>query len=104
MQFNFPYKNQKPRELIRSCGYSEWSDPHSDQISWTRPLGLSRYPHFHVYIEEKSDHFVFNLHLDQKAPSYQAGRAHSGEYDGSIIEGEAQRITAVIAGLYGVAI
>jgi len=36
---------------------------------------------------------VFNLHLDQKRPSYGGGtHAHSGEYEGEIIRGEIQRL------------
>ena len=50
----------------------------------------------------KGKNYSFNLHLDQKKPSYFGhrslgegrlkGHAHSGDYDGPVVEGEAERI------------
>jgi hypothetical protein len=102
MKFKFPKKEYNVRDLIRRCGYGEWRDREHDSLSYTRKLGGGNYPRFHVYLDEFDNYFEINLHLDQKQASYIKGKAHSGEYDGSQVEDEARRITAVIADIYGV--
>ena len=39
---------------------------------------------------------MFNLHLDQKKPTYEGHVAHSGEYDGELVEEEAERIRRIL--------
>ncbi len=80
-----------PEHLIKRCGYAEIRD-RTGQVSYVRRLRGYHYPRFHVYIEGNS----FNLHLDQKAPVYQGTTAHSGEYEGGIVEKEAERIRQII--------
>ncbi|MFA6536980.1 MAG: hypothetical protein WCT18_01120 [Patescibacteria group bacterium] len=104
MKFHFPLRSQNPRELIRRAGYGEWYDREFDTLSYTKKLGVDNYPRFHIYVTEMSDRFEIDLHLDQKQASYLKGHAHSGEYDGSQVEEEARRITAVIAEIYGIVI
>lgn len=55
-------------------------------------LGGRFYPRFHLYIKDKGDVIIFDLHLDQKKASYKGQRAHSGEYDGPLVEEEIGRI------------
>ena len=43
----------------------------------------------------KNNDFIFNLHLDQKKPIYKGAPAHAGEYEGEIIEKEAERIKQI---------
>lgn len=100
MDFKFPLKNHQPRDLIRRCGYGEWRGDAEHETSYTRKLGSNNYPHFHIYLKVFSKYFEVSLHLDQKRPSYLPGRAHSGEYDGEVVENEAKRITAVIKDIY----
>ena len=64
--------------------------------SFIRPLERSGYPRFHLYISEKNDGLIFNLHLDQKRPTYKDAPAHSGEYEGPIVEKEAERIKQIL--------
>lgn len=79
--------------LIRRAGYAEHHDSHATEMSYTHRASHELYPRFHVYIEERSDGVVFNLHLDQKKASYGGGtHAHAGEYDGPTVEREAARI------------
>lgn len=104
MDFNFPYKNYKPEDLIRRCGYGKIFDLKNGKVSYTRKLGSGLYPRFHVYLKEKDDYFTVSLHLDQKKASYEGSHAHSGEYDGELVTNEARRITAEIAKIYGVKI
>ena len=78
--------------LIKRAGYADHRDAHATEPSYTHRFGPELYPRFHVYIEERSDGVVFNLHLDQKKPSYGGSHAHAGEYDGPTVEREASRI------------
>jgi len=72
--------------LMRTCGYMPFHD------SYIKPLAPSGYPRFHIYASETDDKYILNLHLDQKKPSYGKQAAHSGEYDGQVVEQEARRI------------
>ncbi|KKR04678.1 MAG: hypothetical protein UT32_C0027G0002 [Parcubacteria group bacterium GW2011_GWC2_39_14] len=83
--------------LIRRAGYGEHRDRHTPQKSYTRRLTPEFYPRFHVYIEEHGNNVCFNLHLDQKRPSYGGDTsAHSGEYEGPVVEREGERIREFI--------
>jgi len=80
-------------KLIKRCGYAEFKDRRTGQTSFTHRLGLYFYPRFHLYIEKETpSEFILTLHLDQKRPSYPGQRAHSGEYDGKLVEKEVNRI------------
>ncbi|MCH7552279.1 hypothetical protein IIB49_02720, partial [Patescibacteria group bacterium] len=54
------------------------------------------YPRFHIYAKEQEDTASLNIHLDQKQPSYEGSSAHSGEYEGSLIEQEVERIQSLV--------
>jgi hypothetical protein len=99
MDFKFPKKNLHAKDLIRRCGYGEWRG--KDGPSYTRRLSSGSYPRFHVYLKDFETSFEVSLHIDQKQVSYEGSSAHSGEYDGPLVEDEARRITAVIAEIYG---
>jgi len=81
--------------LIRKIGYVPWGSRESE-FSCIKRLAVGDYPRFHLYIKEKGSVILFNLHLDQKKPSYQGSSAHSGEYEGDIIEKEKERILNLI--------
>jgi hypothetical protein len=100
MKFKFPYKNHSAEALIRRCGYGKITDPVTGQISYSRKLSGGLYPRFHVYIQEFEKYFEVSLHLDQKQLRTEHFKAHAGEYDGSVVENEARRITAVIQEIY----
>lgn len=94
----------KPKEnlltLMRKLLYSpQGQDEKTGELTFARFLGTSGYPRFHLYIKEGENEFIFNLHLDQKKPSYQGAAAHNAEYDGKIIEEEAERIKILIENL-----
>ena len=76
--------------FLRRCNYKPFHD------SFIKALSNSGYPRFHLYANETDDKYILNLHLDQKRPSYGKETAHSGEYDGEIIEKEAERIKDII--------
>lgn len=81
--------------LMREISY-HYSGTSQDktQLAFTHSLGPNLYPRFHIYLKEnkKTGEIVINLHLDQKKPIYKGAPAHSGEYDGKIVETEAERI------------
>jgi len=76
--------------LLRKAGYF------AHQNSFIRPLGRSGYPRFHIYVEQKKDNLIFNLHLDQKKPIYKGVSAHTGEYDSPLVEKEVDRIKNIL--------
>jgi len=89
MKFSLPVgKVPNKKATMRKAGYFEFVDPNTGEHSFVSQLGPGFYPRFHLYIEEKGEVMNFNLHLDQKKPSYGQGHMHSGEYDGAIVEKE----------------
>lgn len=88
--------NTLAKNFLRACGYAKIINPHNGEISYVRSLDSGRfYPRFHIYIEQSPNQTAVNLHLDAKQPSYQGSKAHSGEYEGPIIEKEVQRIKVI---------
>ena len=78
--------------LMRQFGY------HPHESSFVRRLSAADYPRFHIYIKNVSrESLEINLHLDQKKPIYKGATAHSGEYDGELVEKEAERIKNIIS-------
>jgi len=75
--------------FLRRCKYAPFYD------SYVRLLSRTGYPRFHLHIKETGSEYIFNLHLDQKKPSYENQTAHSGEYDGEVVEAEAERIMVI---------
>ncbi len=92
---NYQYNH---RILLQKCGYAEISN-RQGQISYVRVFGRSGYPRFHCYVQRDEEGFRVNLHIDQKKPSYGSNTAHSGEYEGEIVEAEAFRIKKIINSL-----
>jgi len=87
MKIKIPLVSIDTDKLIKRCGYAELRTK-TGEISHVRRLRGYQYPRFHVYIQNG----YFNLHLDQKAPSYQGSSAHAGEYDSDIVNQEGERI------------
>ena len=81
-----------PDKFIRRCGYGQLINRRTGEKNYVHRCGPLLYPRFHVYIKEESAGFVFNLHLDQRQPIYAGVTAHSGEYDGEVVEREGERI------------
>lgn len=86
-----------PRNLLRSCGYAEINDRHSGETSYVRRLGPEFYPRLHAYPEETKAGLQINLHIDMKRASYEGFTAHSGEYEGPLLDKEAERIMGIVA-------
>jgi hypothetical protein len=86
--------------ISRKIGYKLQYYPEDNQYSIVKKMSEGDYPRFHIYIkrDEENKKLLFNLHLDQKNPSYKNSEAHnhSGEYEGEIIEKEARRIKNIL--------
>lgn len=91
MKFAIKNTGENIINLMRGIGYF-----FKKENQFIRPLERSGYPRFHLYIEENNDELVFNLHLDQKRPVYKNAPAHAGEYEGKVVETEAQRIKQIL--------
>lgn len=82
-----------PGQFIRRCGYGEYYDRRMGKVSYMKRARMSdMFPRYHVYIEERGNKIIYDLHLDQKRPSYGDETMHSGEYEGGAVEREAARI------------
>lgn len=85
------------RNVMRRLGYAEHFDRNTHEFSFVRRLEREFYPRFHAYIEERSGEMTINLHIDMKQPSYAGSHAHSGEYDGPLLDKERERILNLIS-------
>ena len=81
------------QSLMRRIGY-HFQGQSENEFSFVRPPRF--YPRFHIYLKEEGDGLIFNLHLDQKRPSYEGATAHSGEYEGKTVEDEIERIKQIL--------
>jgi len=97
MKFSMKNTGENIVNLARKIGYY-FSKEEEDELSFVRPLEKSGYPRFHLYVREnpKTKDLTINLHLDQKKPIYKGAPAHAGEYEGKIVEKEAQRIKQIL--------
>ena len=89
--------NIRSEIFMRDCGYRLIENPHQGgEVSFARSLNWGHfYPRFHVYLNSLPQGLEINLHLDMKKPSYEGTTAHSGEYDGKLVEDEMRRIKIV---------
>jgi len=93
MKLIFPNAKETALFLMRRAGYGfERKDPDTGEDAFSRRLSVGQYPKFHVYAHKEGDRLFVNLHLDQKKPTYGDSVSHSGEYDGEVVEKEAERI------------
>ena len=81
---------------MRDCGYKPMGRTSEGELNCMRSLAGKDYPRFHIYIKEEGKNLIINLHLDQKRPSYAGASAHSGQYEGEVVEEEAVRIRSML--------
>jgi len=100
MEFKIKDTGETILNISRKIGYRLQGDPENNQYSIVRGLTGYHYPRFHIYIkkDEENKRLLFNLHLDQKAASYEksGAHAHSGEYDGEVVEKEVKRVKNIL--------
>lgn len=77
--------------LMRDLGYHfQGQDDKTKELGFARPK--SGYPRLHLFAKVENDDLLISLHLDQKKPVYDGATAHSGDYDGPVVENEMARI------------
>lgn len=86
-----------PEFSLRRAGYAIHIDRRTREISFIRRLDRDLFPRFHLYVRDNKEDWLLNLHLDQRAPVYAGVTAHSGEYDGVVVEKEMGRIAQHIS-------
>lgn len=82
--------------FLRRAGYG-FQKEGGREVAFVRRVGGGMFPRYHAYVVEGSGRITVNLHVDQRAPTYGRNSAHSGEYDGPLVEGEAARLRALVA-------
>ena len=82
-------------QFMRRAGYG-FQKEGGGEAAFIRRVGAADFPRYHAYVTEQPGAIQVNLHVDQKAPTYQQGRAHSGEYEGPLIEQEAARLRGCV--------
>ena len=82
-------------EFVRACGYRPLEQNQNGELNCVRSLMGQDYPRFHCYLKQEGSNLLVNLHLDQKRPSYAGSSRHSGEYEGEVVENEAERIREI---------
>lgn len=87
----FILENQKDNifSLARKIGYHFLRKTEKNEWEFARPP--AGYPRFHLFLKQENG-LIINIHLDQKKPVYKGTHAHSGEYEGEILEKETERI------------
>ena len=96
MEFQIKNIQESINSLMRRIGYQPAYFQKEGEVSIVRQLSRNDYPRFHVYIRQAGSDMNFSLHLDQKKPSYEGSTGHSGDYDGSVVEDEAERIKSLL--------
>lgn len=82
--------------ILRRCGYMPIHDRISGQDSFSRKIATGHYPRFHLYLEDRVENVVFDLHLDQTETRYQGAKAHNADYDSPEVRNELGRLYQII--------
>ena len=91
MKISIKNTGENTINLMRKIGYL-----FQKENQFIKTLERSGYPRFHIYIKENKEEIILNLHLDQKRPVYKTAHDHAAEYEGKVVEAEAERIKQVL--------
>lgn len=90
MKFLLNKPQRNVYNLLRELGY-RFQKKEKEELVFIHWLGPTDYPRFHLYLK-MNENLEFNLHLDQKRPTYKGVPAHCAEYEGKVVEKEVERI------------
>jgi len=96
MDFTIKNIQENISNVARKIGYLILEAKTPNEYNMVRKITGQNYPRFHIYLKTAGEKYFFNLHLDQKEPSYEGSHAHSGEYFGPVVEQEADRIKQIL--------
>jgi len=87
-ELGYHFWGRKRETDDKETGNKEAGKKEIVEMAFVRPIGELLYPRFHIYLREnkRTSEIFFNLHLDQKKPIYKGVPAHSGEYEGEVVE------------------
>lgn len=91
MKISIKNTGENTINLMRKIGYL-----FQKENQFVKLLERSGYPRFHLYIKENKEEIILNLHLDQKRPVYKTAHDHAAEYEGKVVETEAERIKQIL--------
>ena len=89
-----PFKENIYSMMRKTRYYFRRRDEKKSGLIFVRPP--KGYPRFHLYLKVENENLIFNLHLDQKKPIYEGAPAHAAEYEGGVVEKEAERIKQIL--------
>lgn len=96
MKFTIPLTSETLQNVLRTCNYTpDGSDSRTGELRFFKSARGGKYPRFHIYARQENNNATLNIHLDQKQVSYEGSSAHSGEYDGPLLEQEVARIQSL---------
>jgi hypothetical protein len=99
MKFVLKKPRGNPIVFLRSLGYHfQREDKVKKELVLYHPLTGFAFPRFHLYLKVEENNLICNLHLDQKKPVYRGAPAHSADYRGPVVRGEAERVKKAAAG------
>ena len=96
MKFEIKNLQSNINIIMRQIGYQPAYFQEPGEFSVVKKIMGSDYPRFHLYIKNTGSDFSFNLHLDQKKPSYEGSTAHGGDYESEAVRDEVERIKEII--------
>lgn len=97
MQIIVENLKENPTNLLKRAGYL-FQKKIGEEMSFIRPLSLSGYPRFHMYVKtENIFNLIINIHLDQKKETYGDNTRHHGEYENEgALKTEIERILPIL--------
>jgi len=97
MKFSIENTNRENiSTLTRKIGYKYLNKTEKQEHNLVRAFERGGYPRFHLFLIITSEELSFSLHLDQRKPVYKGATAHSADYEGKIVEQEAERIKQLL--------
>jgi len=78
--------------FLHHAGWGLIYDRRRGVNSFVKRLGSGFYPRLHLYVDERDDSVVFNMHLDQKEASYAGSHMHNAESDSELVAAEIENI------------
>jgi hypothetical protein len=96
LYFPDPRKNKNLPAQLRQAGYYFVRWVQEKKGEFIKRFPGAEFPRWHLYAKEQPDGWDLNLHLDQKRPIYKGTAAHSGEYEGELVEKEIARLQQLL--------
>ncbi|MFA4942902.1 MAG: hypothetical protein WC564_04665 [Patescibacteria group bacterium] len=84
--------SETPESFLHHSGWGLIHDRRRGVSSFVKRLGSGFYPRLHLYVDERDNFVIFNMHMDQKEASYEGNHMHNAEYDNELVIAEIENI------------